>query len=252
MKRFFAYTIILLALAGCQINHSSNTVVSNDELSYYASYQFGKCVAMPAELLNVVLDFDKYLKMRDEEKILDENIFGLATYLGEDSYSTSHHHIGITCTLDTGGKSILEPGTVWKFSKIGYYGYYGDSAIGFSYDVSINDESKLEMVADSTWKFTSSNIETTITMIENDITCWKVHALATDQGENGMTSISKTGEDGMTIWCIMKSIDEKYSSRSLSYSGTFITDIYRNNEPADFCVLGFKPGFNSTITTSRD
>lgn len=252
MKRIFTYTIIILALAGCQINYSRNTVVSSNELTHYSSYQLGKCVTLPAELLSVVIDFDRYLKMSEEEKILDENIFGLASYLGEYSYSTSHHHIGISCTFNTGGKSILEPGSVWKFSRIGYYGYYSDSAIGFSYDINLNDEASLEMVADSTWKFTTNEIETTITMVESDITCWKVYGKAIDQGENGMTSISRTGEDGMTLWCIVQSIDEKYSSRSISYNGTFMTDIYRNNESADFCVFGFKPGFNSTITTSRD
>ena len=253
MKRIFALTILVLSIAGCELTHPSNTEVTSSELTFYTSAQFGKCIVTPAELVSVAIDFDKYLKMSEEEMILDQNIYGLANYLGENSYSLSHHHIGISCIVDTDGKSILEKGTVWEFSHIGYFGYYGDSTLGMSYDVNIGDEFTLEMVADSTWIFKTKGQETTIRMIKNDIPqCWEIECEGTEVGDNGLVSVSKTGSEGFKMWCVKQEIDEKYSSRTMSFSGTFSTEIFRNEELIDFCTFSMKPGFNATITTSRD
>ena len=253
MKRLFAYTILILSVAGCTITNPASKTVSISDLKYYSSYQLGLCVSMPAELTSVVLDFDNYLKKSEEEMILDENFYGIASYLGENSYRISHHHIGISCTVDTGGKSILEQDAVWEFSNISYYGYYGDTTIGMSYDITINEESALKMVADSTWSFTSDCVESTIQMVKTDTArCWNIHGRSLEDSENGMHSVSVTGEDGVKMWCIEQTIDEKYSSRSISYSGIFSTDIYKGDELIDFCRFAFRPGFNSTITTSKD
>lgn len=264
MKRIFTYTFIILALAGCRITSPSNPSVTNSDLTFYTTYQLGRCISMPAELTSVVLDFDQYLKKSEEEMLLDENFYGVASYLGENTYRISHHHIGISCTVDTDGKSILDPGTVWEFSNIGYFGYYADAAVGMSYDIYINEESALKMVADSTWSFTSKGIESTLHMLKTDTArCWNIHGKSVENTEGsgstvmhnnveGMYSISVTGEEGMKMWCIEQQIDEKYSSRSISYSGTFATDIYKGNDLIDFCTFAFMPGFNSTVTTSRD
>ena len=252
MKRIYTYTVIVLTLVGCNITSPSNPTVTNSELTFHSTYHLGRCVAMPAELMNVVLDFDQYLKKSEEDMIQDKNFYGIASYLGENSYRISHHKIGLSCTIDTGGRSILDKGTVWEFASIGYYGYYGDSAIGMSYDISVYELSSLEMVTDSTWAFTSYGIESTLEMVKTDSTrCWKIHGKSVENTE-GMYSLSVTGEEGMKIWCIDQNIDEKYSSRSPSYSGTFATDIYKDDKVIDFCRFAFRPGFNSTITTSRD
>ena len=253
MKRIFALTILVLSIVGCELTHPSNKVVTSSELTFYNSSQFGKCIVTPAELVSVALDFDKYLKMSEEEMIMDKNIYGLANYLGENSYRISHHHIGLSCTVDTDGKSILEPGTVWAFPQISYFGYYGDTTIGMSYDVNLNDESTLETLADSTWLFKSKGIEATVRMIKSDITqCWDIVSEGHEDGDNGLSSISKTGTDGFKMWCTMQDIDEKYSSRTMSFSGTFSTAIFKDDEMIDFCTFAMRPGFNATITTSRD
>lgn len=264
MKRIFAYTVIILALAGCRITSPTNPTVTSSELTFHSTYHLGRCVAMPAELMNVVLDFDQYLKKSEEDMIHDKNFYGIASYLGENSYRISHHKIGLSCTVDTKGKSILDQGTVWEFSNIGYYGYYGDPAIGMSYDISVYEPSSLEIVADSTWSFISKGIESTLELVKTDSTrCWNIRGKSVENTEGtgstvmqenveGMYSLSVTGEEGIRMWCIEQNIDEKYSSRSISYSGTFSTDIYKGDELIDFCTFAFRPGFNSTITTSRD
>ena len=185
--------------------------------------------------------------------ILDQNIYGLANYLGDNSYRISHHNISLSCTIDTDGKSILEPGTVWTFPSIGYYGYYGDTTIGMSYDVNIYDSSTLETLTDSTWLFKSKGIETKVRMINNDNPqSWSIESKGSDEGEDGLYSISRTGEDGFKMWCAQQNIDEKYSSRTMSFSGTFSTEIYKDQELIDFCTFAMKSGFNATISTSRD
>ena len=252
MKRIFAYTVLVLALVGCTVTNPSNPTVTSTELIFYSTSHFGHCVAMPAELMNVVLDFDEYLKKSEEDMIHDKNFYGVASYLGENSYRISHHKIGLSCTLDTGGKSILDQDAVWEFSNISYYGYYGDSSIGMSYDIYLNEVSSIKMLADSTWSFTGPNIESTLEMVKTDSTrCWNVQGRSIENTED-IYSVSTTGEEGMKIWCIDQNIDEKYSSRSLSYSGTFATDIYKDDKVIDFCRFAFRPGFNSTITTSRN
>lgn len=264
MKRIFTYTVLVLALVGCTMTAPSNPEISSSDLSFYSSYHLGRCISMPAELTSVILDFDQYLKKSEEEMILDENFYGVASHLGDNTYQISHHHIGISCTVDTGGKSILDPGTVWEFSNIAYYGYYGDPTIGMSYDIYVNEESSLEAVADSVWSFTSKGITSKIHMLKSDVAkCWNIYGCSIENSEGGgsavlqnnvegMYSVSGSGEEGMKMWCIMQNIDEKYSSRSISYSGTFSTDIYKGDELIDFCRFGFRPGFNSTVTTSRD
>ena len=253
MKRIFALTILVLSVTSCVLSHPSNTEVTSSELIFYTSAQFGKCIVTPAELVSAAIDFDKYLKMSEEEMILDENIYGLANYLGENSYRFSHHHIAVSCTVDTDGKSILDPGTVWTFSNIGYFGYYGDTTIGMSYDVNISDESTLEIVAENTWVFKSKGIKTTIHMIQNETPqCWGIESEGSDEGTDGLFSTSRTGENGFKMWCAKQNIDEKYSSRTMSFSGDFITEIYKGNDLIDFCTYAMKPGFNTTITTSRD
>ena len=165
MKRIIAFTALVLTVISCEITHPSNKEVTSHELTYYTSAQFGKCIVTPAELVSVAIDFDRYLKMSEEEMILDQNIYGLANYLGDNSYRISHHKISLSCTIDTDGKSILEPGTVWTFPSIGYYGYYGDTTIGMSYDVNIYDSSTLETLTDSTWLFKSKGIETKVRLV---------------------------------------------------------------------------------------
>ena len=253
MKRIFALTVLVFSISGCELTHPSNTEVSSSDLSFYTSAQFGKCIVTPAELVSVAIDFDKYLKMSEEEMILDQNIYGLAKYLGENSYSLSHHHIGISCNVNTDGKSIVEKGSVWKFPYIAYFGYYGDATIGMSYDVNISDESTLEMVADSTWLFKTKGQETTIRMIKSDVPqCWDIVCEGREDGDDGLKSISKTGSDGFKMWCTKQNIDEKYSSRTMSFSGVFSTAIFKDEELLDYCTFAMRPGFNATITTSRD
>jgi hypothetical protein len=253
MRRIFISAALVLASVGCTLTSPANKEVTAYDLQVYGSYQFGKTVAMPTGLLNAMIDFDAYLAKSDTEKLLDENFYGNVTFFGEDTYHVSHRSAGVYCTVNTGGKSILEKDAQWNVTGIGYNEFYGDMSVGVSLDVFVEGESTIEKVADSTWVFNSEGIESTMTKVKQDsLYFFNVEGNCIDHGDNGLEAVSATEEGGVNVWRIEHDSGNNYKYTTLSYSGTFTTEIYMEDNQIDFCRFAFKPGFNSSITTSRD
>lgn len=253
MKRIFIFAAVVLASMGCTLTYPSKVEVTAHELQVYGSYQFGKTVAMPTALMDVMIDFDSYLAKSDSEKILDENFYENVTFHGENTYSLYHRATGLSCNVNTGGKSILEEDVQWRVIGIGYSEFYGDMSVGVSLDIFVDDESTIRMVADSTWAFSSKYIECTATKAKQDsVEFWNVEGRCSDNGDNGLKSQSVTGEGGVNVWRIEHESGTNHAYTTLSYGGTFTTEIYKEDNQIDFCRFAFRPGFNSSITTSRD
>ena len=243
MKRIFIFTVSVLSAIGCTLTSPTSPEVTAYNLQVYSSLELGKCVAMPTVLTSAMLDFDEYLKKSKEEMLMDEVFNGNVNYKGENKYEITLRKLYLTCTVDTGGKSIFENDAVWTVSGIYYSDVYTDGAFLVSPDVRVSGESTLTMVSDSTWFFESEGIETTIKLAAEDpLGGWIIEGRSVDIGTDHLWSQSTTGEGGIKV----------YSHNNLSYNGTFTTEIYKEDEQLDFCTFSFRPGFTSSVTTSRD
>ena len=244
MKRIFIFAASVLSATACTLTSPTSPEVTAYNLQVYSSLEFGKCVAMPTVLTSTMIDFDEHLKKSYEEKLMDEAFNGNVNYKGENKYEiTLFRKLYLTCTVDTGGKSIFENGAVWTVSDIYYGDVYTDGVVGLSLDVKVSEESTLTMVSDSTWFFESEGIATTIKLAaEDSMEYWLVEGRSVDIGTDNLWSQSTTGEGGI----------KAFGYDNLSYNGSFTTEIYKESDQIDFCTFSFRPGFTASVTTSKD
>lgn len=238
MKRISTFIILLLALAGCQISSPKGRVVTSKDLINYSSYHLGRCVSMPAELMRALIEFDENL------------------HTTHNTHKIDPKDIAMSCTVDTGGKSLFDKGMTWTFSNIAYYGYYTDATVGLSFDVTVDCISTLAYEGDNTWNFVSEGIDCTIRLEKDEASdYWVIEGRSTATGTNGTSSISVTEEGGIRVY-ITEHLDEydkeERTYTTISYIGNFYTDIYKGDELIDYCSLSFKSGANSVAETSRD
>ena len=110
----------------------------------------------------------------------------------------------------------------------------------------------MENPADSVWTFHADNVESRVKMIRTDSTrVWKVEGHCRVNGENGLSSVSATGAEGMSVRKVWVDLGSMYPRQEISYSGSFSTDLFKGDEKIDFCTMTFRPGFAASCTTSR-
>ena len=254
MKKIYAYIALAIVSTGCLVNNPYEQVVDQSDLINYTSIQLGRCATMPAELIETMVDFEKYLNKSDEEKLLDAEFYGNVSFFGDDTYGVKSATKSLYCIVDTGGKSIHEDGAEWEFASISFYGNYTDESISAYFQDIIIDGGKLKTVDSKAgiWTFNAEGIESKITKVPSDsLQAWNIVGSCIEKAENGMRSTSTTGEDGITYRKVMMDQNTVYPYIRASYSGTFTTEIYKGNEKVDWCRFAFRPGFNSTVTCSR-
>ena len=254
MKKIYAYIALAIVSTGCLVNNPYERVVGQSDLVNYTSTQLGRCATMPAELIETMVDFEKYLNKSDEEKLLDAEFYGNVSFFGDDTYGVKSATKSLYCIVDTGGKSIHEDGAEWEFASISFYGNYTDESISSYFQDIIIEGGKLKTVDSKTgiWTFNAENIESKITKVPGDsLQAWNIIGSCTEHAGNGIRSTSTTGEDGITYRKVMMDRNTVYPYIRASYSGTFTTEIFKENEKTDWCRLAFRPGFNSTVTSSR-
>ena len=255
MKKIYAYIALAIVSTGCLVNNPYERVVGQSDLVNYTSTQLGRCATMPAELIETMVDFEKYLNKSDEEKLLDAEFYGNVSFFGDDTYGVKSATKSLYCIVDTGGKSIHEDGAEWEFASISFYGNYTDESISSYFQDIIIEGGKLKTVDSKTgiWTFNAENIESKITKVPGDsLQAWNIIGSCTEHAGNGIRSTSTTGEDGITYRKVMMDRNTVYPYIRASYSGTFTTEIFKENEKTDWCRFEFRPGFNSTVTSSRE
>ena len=255
MKKIYAYIALAIVSTGCLVNNPYERVVGQSDLVNYTSTQLGRCATMPAELIETMVDFEKYLNKSDEEKLLDAEFYGNVSFFGDDTYGVKSATKSLYCIVDTGGKSIHEDGAEWEFASISFYGNYTDESISSYFQDIIIEGGKLKTVDSKTgiWTFNAENIESKITKVPGDsLQAWNIIGSCTEHAGNGIRSTSTTGEDGITYRKVMMDRNTVYPYIRASYSGTFTTEIFKENEKTDWCRFAFRPGFNSTVTSSRE
>lgn len=254
MRKIYLAAMIMTALVSCQITNPYSREVTANDLLDYSNAQMGRCVTLPAELMDVLTGLEDYLNKSDEEKIYDRKYYGMVSDYGSGVYGLSRRVNGLNCIVDTKGTSLWEEGAEWEFSGIGYYGDYADNKIYIHHDINFAEVAvlKMENPSDSIWTFHADNVTSRIKMMVSDsLKVWNVEGYCKNTGEGEYHSVSTTGEGGMTVRKVWRDAGSAYPYQEISYSGSFATDIYKGDRKADFCTVTFRPGFSSSYSTSR-
>ena len=67
-----------------------------------------------------------------------------------------------------------------------------------------------------------------------------------------MSSVASTTSEGIIMRKVWEGAGTSYPYKKNSFNGKFITEISRDNEQVDYCIINFRPGFTPAYTTSRD
>lgn len=257
MKRIIYIFISVAIVASCRVGDPEVETTSAEEIISYTMDKLNKCVCIPAEILSASIDLDSFLKLPDEERSVEKMNGRHVAYLGEDTYRITDEKRNMDFAVFTDGKSICTEGVKWKFSRIvvrylSFDYYYNQHTVwgysGFSYQE--GGEIEATDMTDKTWTFMpKEDIEATLQQVPSDsLHCWLVKARCSDKGENRLSSVSVTSEEGMTV----REVKDVFSQETeFVLSGKFCTDIYKGEDKIDYCVCQFRPGFSTSYTLSR-
>lgn len=256
MRKIYIMMLTALCAVSCQVSDPSPKIVDWSNLRNYSIMKMGECAVMPADVLEMAIGLDRYLNATDEEKLADTEFYGMISDYGEGTYGVRSRIKNISFTVATEGKSIWDYDTQWQFANINYYNFYSGPDTYVDYSFSLPEGPTLTKVArnDSTWTF---NVEDKITshirlMPTDSLYCWRVVASCREESKNGMNSVASTTSEGLIIREVWEGTGTLYPYKTKSFNGKFITEISRENEQVDFCILNFRPGFTPAYTTSRD
>lgn len=256
MKKIYMLMIVALFAGSCQVSDPSPKVVDRDDLRDYSFAKMGECVAMPSEVLETAIGFDAYLRASNEDKMADKEYYGMISDYGNNTYGIRSSVRNISLTVDTKGKSIWDADAAWEFAAISFYDSYSgtDTYIDLSCELSEGATLVKEDAEDSLWTFSyKDRISSHVRLLPADsLYCWRVVASCREESENGMSSVSSTDSQGITIMERWEGAGTLYPYKTNSFSGKFMTEISRNNEVTDWCTANFRPGFTTGVTTSRD
>ena len=256
MKKTYILMLIAVCTASCQVSDPYPKIVEWDDLRDYTFAKMGECVVMPSEVLETAIGLDAYLKASNEEKVADKEFYGMVTDYGNNTYGIRGNVKNLYLTVDTKGKSIWDQDAAWEFAQISFYGTYSeiDAYLDFSCNLEEGATIVKENASDSLWTFSyKDRILSHLWLMPSDsLYCWRVVASCREDAKNGMSSVSSTDSQGITIRERWEGANSSYPYKMNSYSGKFMTEICRNNEAVDYCTANFRPGFTTGITTSRD
>lgn len=253
MKKILLFTILCTALAGCQVYSSSNTEVNSYDLMSYASHKFGQYVAAPAEITEMLLEFDDYMKLPDAEKEKNTRFYGKIDVVYDNIYRfADNNEQYVYCTVDTKGKSLREEGTTWIFAQARmtspeeilnyYYGEY-----------TLPEFTQLTKTGENTWTMEYEDVfETEMKYMgkDNGRDMWEIRTSGSLKSDIGAWATFSTGDQVLTMKEMMMASDSVYKGNA--YGGVFRVDIYdKDDKSLDFCQISFMPGFSTKYTTSR-
>ena len=219
----------------------------------YASHKFGQYVVAPAEITEMLLEFDDYMKLPEAEKEKNTRFYGKIDVVYDNIYRfADNNEQYVYCTVDTKGKSLREEGTTWIFAQARmtspeeilnyYYGEY-----------TLPEFTQLTKTGENTWTMEYEDVfETEMKYMgkDNGRDMWEIWTSGSLKSDIGAWATISTGEQGMTMKEMMMASDSVYKGNA--YGGVFRVDIYdKDNKSLDFCHINFMPGFSTKYTTSR-
>ena len=256
MKKIYTIIVLALCAVSCMVSDPSPKTVQWRDLRDYSLNKMGECVVMPAEVLETAIGLDRYLKSTDEEKLADTEFYGMISDYGDGTYGVRCKTKNISFIVATEGKSIWDNDACWQFANIDYYDYYSgmDTYVEYQFNLSEGPALFKEAQMDSTWTFkVEDRLTSHIRMMQTDsLYSWSVVASCREIAKNGISSVASTTSEGIVIRKVWEGTGTAYPYKRNTFKGKFITEISKDNERIDYCIVNFRPGFEATCTTSRN
>ena len=260
MKRIFILLSICVLASSCEVNSSGTHDITAHELYSYSSGLIGNFITLPVETTEMLLAFDDYLKMDEDEKEGNTRFYGQIEEVYDNVYAIRDQIGGyIHCTVDTGGKSLREDGAVWTFAEL-YSANLYESALSATswYEYTLPAYTTLEAtdVAKQVWTMSyEDRFETVMTYKGNDEgrNMWSVvtSGKVTENSDgNQLSAVFNTGDTPVEMK-ERKQNENEYYHLGNAYSGKFYVETYCGNDKLDFCNLTFRPGFVTKYETGR-
>lgn len=256
MKRLFTAFVICAGLASCQINDSSIRPVDSHQLFNYSSGLFGNYVAVPVELMELLLAFDSYMDKDLDDKEADVRFYGKIEEVSDNVYRFNDSaERKIQCTVDTQGKSIRDKDAVWIIAHLSSWGYNEEDALTSYYDYALPEYTEIRMtdVEDSIWTIAYEGLFETVLKYKGQDAgryIWEVAAAGKDKSsKSDLMATFTTGDTPLEVKERKMNEDKVYLGNA--YKGSFNVDIYSGAELKDWCHMTFRPGFTTKYATNR-
>lgn len=257
MKKNIIIAIILsLVLASCEVNSFQDAGVTRNELIQFTTRTFGTYVIIPIETAEVLIDFDKYLQLSDDDKEADTRFYGNVEQIYDDVYKISdayEHHI--TCVVKTGGISLQTVGATWEFASLKLEG--SDPIIENYYGLSYEFPEGLKLVTTGAQEWTMVGDDFDTKMVyqgeDNGRDMWQVYAKGTITSANRVSAKFTTISSGVSVKELTKEPGSLSRYRGNAYGGKFNIDLYNSKGThIDYCYMNLTPGFITRFQTSKD
>lgn len=256
MKKIYIILFFALCVISCQVSDPSPKIVDRHNLRDYSIMKIGECIVMPSEVVETAIGLDRYLKASNEDKLADTEFYGMISDYGDGTYSVRNNTRNISFIVATEGKSIWDDDAQWQFANIYYYDHYSDTDTFVEYRLNLPEGPTLtkEPQQDSTWTFkVEDKITSHVRLMPSDsLYSWRVVASCKENTKSGVSSVASTTSEGIIVREVWEGTGTTYPYKKNVFNGKFITEISRDKEQVDYCIINFRPGFIPAYTTSRD
>lgn len=251
-KRLTVVSTVLMMTVSCEINSGQSNVLTSEDLESYTMDIFGGHVIMPMLMAEYAIDLDAYLALSEEEKRNDYRFYGKIFKNADDCFVIDD---GKTfCSVRTGGVSIWEPGASWEFLSFSTSTNllsHGKLYCNMSDPVTLESYPTAE--GDDTMRLFSMAYGEDYAGLElkredaDGNYVWNIGTSGKIEDTDGYWSEFMTDINGIEIIC-----RDNQALGELEYicSGSFLVNIFRNDEPLDWCRAQFNEGYMITFDTS--
>lgn len=258
IKRMICMLAVVIAAVSCEIVPSYVTPIDSEGLKDYSGQLFGHKVILPVEMAEFALDFDRYLSMSDDEKKEVYRFYSKITMIPgrNDVYYVNDGRI--SCTVETGGKSLHDEGARWcchGFSVTSYINAYRTPKM---YMTTTDDiEIVLADLPDETGEqcrldITGNQIQASMIMrsYEAGMYEWQMACFGEDHGASGLRAEYTTGYGTGGMEMSERMLENGYYKEYIC-NGVFLVNIFDGVEEVDWVRMEFNSGYAPVYRTSR-
>lgn len=270
MKRIFTFIIAAVSTAmmlSCEVLERNMSPLGHDQLKSYAGELYANSVVLPVRMTQVAIGLDEYLSQTDQQQTDNPDFHGYVSHVGGNEYRFDDGYV--SCTVDTGGKSVMEDGAQWRYSSfkasVKVFGGSGDMYSNGGWSSWITQEVCITFKADPSDDFILvAQVEmpggTSVVAFKSRDGLswfWNVSVEGEDIGNDGFKSEYTTGRDtgGINIETFIDEGMDKYDRLQRVYrcfaTGMFYVDIYKGTEMIDWVEMTLHPDKSTYYKTSR-
>ncbi len=251
MKKYIILIITaFIALTSCKVSGTYNVGIQPYELYKLSKKTMVSYVAIPVETVELILEFDKYLQLSQEDKEKDLRFYGVVNQIYDDVFELNDgEEYKISCIVKTNGVSLQDYEAEWIVRSLEVSGY--DFTLEESVSVRYSEDFVIINTADSEWSMFGDYFTTKMTYEGEDSgrDMWKVHTQGTEKADNGLVTKFITPNE-LTVKELVRREDSTY--RGNAYGGAFNVEVCKRERRLDYCYITFIPGFTTKYETSRD